>query len=170
MRSRGSLCVAPWMAARQAPLPMGFSRQEHWSGLPCPPPGDLPHPGIELRSSALWEDSLLSEPPGKPMNTGVGCLSLFQGIFPTQELNRSLLHCRRVLYQLSYQGSPLGLICEFKMSFLLFFFHNLNLRAEFMGPSRLRACYGDPTVCRSQSMPRRTEEGPPWPAFFGSEP
>ena len=39
-----------WTAARQAPLSMGFSRQRHWSGLPCPPPGDLPHPGIKLMS------------------------------------------------------------------------------------------------------------------------
>ena len=43
----------------------GFSRQEHWSGLPCPPPGDLPNPGIEARSPGLQADSLLSEPPGK---------------------------------------------------------------------------------------------------------
>ena len=40
----------PWTIARQAPLPMGFSRQEYWSGLPCPPPGDLPNPGIKPRS------------------------------------------------------------------------------------------------------------------------
>ncbi|CAI9158760.1 unnamed protein product [Rangifer tarandus platyrhynchus] len=48
--------ATPWTAARQAPLPMGFSRQEYWSGLPCPPPGDLPDPGIEptsLMSPAL---------------------------------------------------------------------------------------------------------------------
>ena len=50
-------------------------------------------------------DSLLSEPPGKPKNTGVGSLSLFQGIFPTQESNQDLLHCRQILYQLCYQGS-----------------------------------------------------------------
>ena len=43
----------------------GLSRQEDWSGLPCPPPGDLPNPVIEPRSPALQEDSLLSEPPGK---------------------------------------------------------------------------------------------------------
>ena len=71
---------------------------------PCPPPGNLPNPGIELRSPALQVDYLLSEPPGKPMNPGVGSLSLFQGIFPTPELNRGLLHCRRILNQLSYQG------------------------------------------------------------------
>ena len=86
--------------------PWRFSRQEYWSGLPCPPPGDLLNLGIELRSSALWVDSLLSEPPGKPMSTGLCSLSLLQGIFLTQELNWGLLNCRRILYQLNYQGSP----------------------------------------------------------------
>ena len=76
-----------------------------WSGLPCPPPGDLPNPGTESRSPALQVDSLLSEPPGKPKNSGVGSLSLLQGIFLTQELNLGLLHCRQIPYQLSYQGS-----------------------------------------------------------------
>ena len=51
---------------------MGFSRQEYWSGLPCPPPGDLPNPGIKPRSPTLQEDSLQTEPPGKPRNTGEG--------------------------------------------------------------------------------------------------
>ena len=67
--------------------PWGFSRQEHSSGLPCPSPGDLPKPGTEPRCPALQADSLLSEPPGKPKNTGVGSLSLLHGIFLTQELN-----------------------------------------------------------------------------------
>ena len=57
--SRVQLCVTVWTAACQAPLSMGFSRQEHWSGLPCPPPGDLPDPGIKPRSSTLQADSLL---------------------------------------------------------------------------------------------------------------
>ena len=57
-------------------------------------------------SPALKTDSLLSKPPEKPMNTGVGSLSLLQGIFPTQKLNWGFLHCRRILYQLSYQESP----------------------------------------------------------------
>ena len=56
--------------------PWGFSRQEYWSGLPCPPQGDLPNPQIEPRFPALQADSLLSEPPGKPENTGVGCHAL----------------------------------------------------------------------------------------------
>ena len=53
--------------ARQAPLSMGFFRQEYWSGLPFPSPGDLPNQGIELRCPASQADSLLSEPPGKPL-------------------------------------------------------------------------------------------------------
>jgi len=59
--------------------------QEYWSGLPCPPPGGLPNPGIEPRFPTLQADSLPSEPPEKPKNTGVGSLSLLQGIFLTQE-------------------------------------------------------------------------------------
>ena len=60
------LFVTPWTIAHQAPLSMDFSRQEYWSGLPCPPPGDLPNPGIEPRSPALGADSLPAEPQGKP--------------------------------------------------------------------------------------------------------
>ena len=82
----------------QAPLSVGFSRQEYWSGLPSPPPGDLPNPWIEHRSPALQVDSLPSELPGKPKNTG---LSVLQGIFLTQGSNQGLLHCRQILYQLS---------------------------------------------------------------------
>ena len=69
-------------------------------------PGDLPDPGINPRSPASQEDSLPSEPSEKPKNTGMSSLSLLQGNFPTQELNLALLHCRRILYQLSYQGNP----------------------------------------------------------------
>ena len=65
--TRVRLLVTPWTVAHQAPLSMGFSRQEYWSGLPCPPPGDLPDPGIEpvsltspalagfFTASATWE-------------------------------------------------------------------------------------------------------------------
>ena len=70
---------------------MEFSRPEYWSGLPFPPPGDLPNPGIEPRSPALQANSLPAESPGKPKNTGVGSLSLLQQIFLTQELNQGLL-------------------------------------------------------------------------------
>jgi len=55
------------MVARHAPLSMEFSRQEYWSGLPLPSPRDLPNPGIKRGSPALQAESLLSEPPGKPI-------------------------------------------------------------------------------------------------------
>ena len=61
------LCLTlcdPWTRAPQPPLSMESSRQEYWSGLPCPAPGDLSDPGIELRPPALQADSLLSETPG----------------------------------------------------------------------------------------------------------
>ena len=73
---------------------MGILQQEFWSGLPCPPPGDLPNPGFEPRSLALQGDSLQVESQGKPKNAGVGTISFLQGIILTQELNWSLLHGR----------------------------------------------------------------------------
>ena len=69
--SRVLIFVIPWTVALQAPLAMGFSRQEYWSGLPCPPPGDLPNSWIKLRSPSLQADSLLSEPPGKHINNDI---------------------------------------------------------------------------------------------------
>ena len=65
--SHVELCATLWTVACQAPLSMGFSRQEYWSGLSCPPPGDLPDSGIKPGAPALQVDSLLSEPPGKPL-------------------------------------------------------------------------------------------------------
>ena len=67
--SRVRLCATPWTVARQAPLSMGFSRQESWGGLPFTPPGDLPDPGIEPgspASPALAGTFFATEPPGKP--------------------------------------------------------------------------------------------------------
>ena len=64
--SRVWLFAIPWTVAYQAPPSMEFSRQEYWSGLPFPSPGDLPNPGLEPRSPALQADALPSELPGKP--------------------------------------------------------------------------------------------------------
>ena len=64
--SHVQLFATPWTAASQAPPSMGFSRQEYWSALPFPSPGNLPNPGIEPRSPALQADALPSKPPGKP--------------------------------------------------------------------------------------------------------
>ena len=64
----------PWTIPHQTPLSMGFSRQEYWSGLPFPPPGDLPNPGIEPVSHvspALQADSLPDEPLWKPLLVNV---------------------------------------------------------------------------------------------------
>ena len=66
--SRVQLFATPWSVAYQAPPSMGFSRQECWSGLPFPSPGDLPDPEIEPGSPALQADALPSEPPGKPLD------------------------------------------------------------------------------------------------------
>ena len=73
-------------------LSMEFSRPEY-------------NPGIEPRSLALQADSRPVEPQGKPKNTGVGSLSLLQGIFPTQESNRGLPHCRQILITTELSGS-----------------------------------------------------------------
>ena len=63
--SRVRLFATPWTVAYQAPPSMGFSRQEYWSGLLFPSPGDLPYPGIETESPASRADALTSEPPGR---------------------------------------------------------------------------------------------------------
>ena len=67
--SRVRLFATPWTVAHQARLSMGFSRQEYWSGLPFPYPGDLPNPGIKPGSPAFQADDLTSEPPGKHAQT-----------------------------------------------------------------------------------------------------
>ena len=83
------------------PLPSGLLFSHSF-----PFPWDVPNPGVKPRSPALRADSLPAEPQGKPENTGVRSLSLLHQIFPTQESNLGLLHCRWVLYQLSYVRSP----------------------------------------------------------------
>ena len=80
--SRVRLFATPWTLAYQAPPSLGFSRQEYWTGLPFPSPGDLPNPGIKPGSPVLQADALLSEPPGKSLlvwcksNCGFTLLSL----------------------------------------------------------------------------------------------
>ena len=83
--------------------PWNSSGQNTGVGSLFPSPRDLPSPGIKTRSPTLPAGLLPAESPGKPKNTWVGSLSL---LLQTQELNWGLLHCRWILYQLSYQGSP----------------------------------------------------------------
>ena len=123
--------MIPWTVACQAPLPVDFSRQEYWSGV-LPTPENLSDPRIELSSlaspamaggffttSTTWESGSCSvvsnslrpyglySPWNSPgQNTGVGSLSLLQGILPTQALNPGFPHCRQILYQLSHKGHP----------------------------------------------------------------
>ena len=78
--------ATPWTVAHQAPLSMGFSRQEYSSGLPCPPPGDLSNSGIEPESPALQADYLPAEQSGKPMEGSV-CCSSTPGIIPWRNLH-----------------------------------------------------------------------------------
>ena len=81
-----------WTVARQAPLSIGFSRQEYWTRLPFPSPGDLPNRGIEPGSPRLQADSLPSEPPGCPVIITTtfcnGCFLLF--LFPKRPIARPL--------------------------------------------------------------------------------
>ena len=62
--------MTPWTVAHLAPLSMGYSRQEYWSGLPFPSPGDLLHPGTDPGFPELQVDSLPRELPGKPLSSG----------------------------------------------------------------------------------------------------
>ena len=99
-----------------------------WGGLSLPQGICLNNPGINPRSLALQADSLPAEPQGKLKNAGVGSLSFLQQIFPTQELDQGLLHCRQILYQLSYQGSPMSLTL-----IPFFFFHSFFVFVFYFG-------------------------------------
>ena len=83
-----TLCATLWTATHQAPLLMGFTRQEYGSGLPCPPPGDLPDPRIKLTSLLhLQADSLPLVPPGKPLPCYgyILTVSAFLGVYSRHE-------------------------------------------------------------------------------------
>ena len=75
MLSHVQLFVTPWTVARQALMSTGFSRQKHWSGLPCPPSGDLPDPGVKPASPALAGELFTTEPPAKPTQIDIVLLA-----------------------------------------------------------------------------------------------
>ena len=82
------LLVTPWTVAPQTPLWDGFSREEYWSGFPCPPPGDLPDPGIERASTespALAGRFFTTEPPGKTSLTTSLCAHLSLKLIPIKQ-------------------------------------------------------------------------------------
>ena len=85
------LFATPWTVAYQALPSMGFSRQEYWSGVPFPSPGDLPNPGIEPGSPALQADALPSEPPGKPLQVLLQNKFLEGGLSGSKDQLKNLL-------------------------------------------------------------------------------
>ena len=113
-----------WTVARQAPLSMGFPRHEYWSGLPFPPPGDLPDPGIEPTSPVLADEFFTTEPPGKPCcseSTPRGkdpCGSDLPSLWLEQQEEGAVPGCpkepgtvRRALHLLANQSCRQGLTC-----------------------------------------------------------
>ena len=128
--SRVQFLANLWTVGHRAPLSTGFSRQEYWSGLPCPPPGSLPNPGIKPVSPAFQMDSLSVSHQGGPGKSysdlvaklcltiwdptvahqaphGISQASILERVAisffkgSSQRLNPGLLHCRQILYQLS---------------------------------------------------------------------
>ena len=82
------------------------ARKLEWVAFPFSRGSSQPRNQTQVSSPMLQADSLPAEPQEKSKNTGVGSLSLLQGIFPTQSLNPGLPHCRQIFYQLSHKGSP----------------------------------------------------------------
>ena len=96
--------ATPWTIACQAPLSVGYSRQEYWSGLPFPSPGDLPNPGIEPRPPALQADSLPPELQGKPWSLLIRVLIPSQGLY-----THNLITSQRHSFQIPSSHGGLGL-------------------------------------------------------------
>ena len=92
-----------WTEACQAPLSMGILQARILEWVAMSASRGSSQPRDRTRSPTLQVDSLPSELPGRPKSTGMGSLSLLQGIFPIQQSSQGLLHYRRILYQLSYQ-------------------------------------------------------------------
>ena len=120
-----------WTAAHQVPLSVEFSRQEYWSGLPFPSPGDILNPGIEPASPALarrffitsatWEAVIYFSKslPQSYKEHLVGYGNLLQGLVLIQGSNLHLLHCRQILYPLTYLGSPNSVMSDFLLPYEL---------------------------------------------------
>ena len=101
--SCAQLFATPWTVACPAPLSMGFSRQEYWSGLPFPPPGDLPHPGIESASPAL-ADGFFTTKPARKHEVPITCMS--SGLHPWEPWGW-VAQCESILMKSAFIWSPL---------------------------------------------------------------
>ena len=95
---------------------MEFSRQEYWSGLPCPPPGDLPNPGIKPRSPALQADSLLSGPPGKSPSSILWVVFL---LFLVMSYAIQVFHFNEVQFSFSFTAFAFCVISKKLLSNLI---------------------------------------------------
>ena len=96
----------PWTAACQVPLSMGILQARIQEWVVTPFSGGSSQPRGQTQVPQAGRFCTPPVPPGKPKNPGVASLSLLQGIIQTQESNQGVLHCRQILYQLSYQGNP----------------------------------------------------------------
>ena len=131
--SHVQLFVTPWRVACQVPLSMGILQARILECVTFPVSRGSSQPRDQTQVSLIAGRFFTAEPPGKPKNIGVGGLSFPQGIFPTQESNRGLLHWRLLLYQLSYQGS------QFPVSVVWTIVHYWN-------PSPLSKCRAHPST------------------------
>ena len=105
------LFATPWTVAYQAPLSKRFSRQEYWSGLPFPSPGDCPNPGIKPWSSALQADSLPAAPPGKPCDQHIAWIKCYESYL---SLNVQLFSVRpKIPFPCEYPVFPHDIFISF---------------------------------------------------------
>ena len=98
MLSHVQLFAIPWTIAHKAPVSMVFSRQEYWSGLPCPPPGDLPNPGIESMSPALEGRFVTTGASGKSLLGFVNFLSMHLNQCERRAEGKGMVAGKRRLY------------------------------------------------------------------------
>ena len=126
------LFVTLWTVAHQAPLSMGFSKQEYWSGLPFPSPGDFSDPGIKAVSPALQADALSSEPSGKPLHRK----STPHGYGLVWRSNQSILK------EISLECSLEGLMLKLKLQYFGYLMRRTDsfekALMQFMGSQRVR--------------------------------
>ena len=115
--------MTQWTVACQAPLSMGILQASILECLSCPPPGESSQPRDQTQVSRIAADSLPTESPGKTKSSGLGSLSLLWGIFPTKQLNQGLLNCKQILYQLTYQESPICFIHTINSVYVLLTFY-----------------------------------------------
>ena len=120
--------MTSWIVACQAPLSMGILQARILESFAMPSSRESSQPKDQTQDFCIAGGFFTVWAPGKLINTGVGSLFFLQGIFLTKELNQSLLHCRQIFYQLSYQGSPVVFPVFFSLSL------NFAIRSSWSEP------------------------------------